>query len=126
MANMTSIEHLLSANLLDEGAAQTFHQSRQRVTARHADWRANFPAIGLLLDSDEDRAHALAGNYGYTGYAFSGTHGFVDTVMYLTVNHEVAPATAALGAGGCSDCHGSSQIEWTDLGYTSDPGPTDF
>ena len=36
-----------------------------------------------------------------------GNAGFIDTVMYLTVNHEVAPKEEALGYGNaCSDCHG--------------------
>ncbi len=52
---------------------------------------------------------------------FSGSFNFVDTVMYLTVNHEVAPKEDAYNA--CSDCHGSGQIDWTALGYLSDPLP---
>ncbi|MBK8974593.1 MAG: tetrathionate reductase family octaheme c-type cytochrome [Planctomycetes bacterium] len=69
---------------------------------------------------------ALQDGSAYTGQPYSGTFGFVDTVMYLSVNHEVAPKEQALGTGGCMDCHGLSQggaprIDWTELGYASDP-----
>lgn len=41
------------------------------------------------------------------------------TEMWLGINHEVAPATAALG---CSDCHfGAAGWDWSALGYTCDP-----
>ena len=47
---------------------------------------------------------------------------WVFTEMYLGINHEVAPADAALGSGGCSDCHSDSgPIDWEALGYTCDP-----
>lgn len=60
------------------------------------------------------------------GIPYSGTHGFVDTVMYLTVNHEVAPKEMALGAGGCYDCHGNDPngdplVDWSELGRSEDP-----
>ena len=52
----------------------------------------------------------------------SGNWGFVDTEMYLTVNHEVAPKEDAWGMGGdCGDCHFSGQIDWVALGYDQDP-----
>lgn len=60
---MTSIERLLEQNFLDGDAQRAFDEGRARVSQRHANWRANFPALGALLDSDEDRAQALAGNY---------------------------------------------------------------
>jgi octaheme c-type cytochrome (tetrathionate reductase family) len=48
----------------------------------------------------------------------SGNFGFVDTVMYLTVNHEVAPKEMAYGFGGdCKDCHFDGQIDWQALSY---------
>jgi len=42
---------------------------------------------------------------------------FVDTVMYLSINHEVAPASQALD---CEDCHAGG-IDFTTLGYPGDP-----
>ncbi len=57
----------------------------------------------------------------YTGQTYSGEYQFVDTVMYLTVNHEVAPKEQAYGINGCGDCHGDSRIDWTELGWTGDP-----
>ncbi|MCB9916681.1 MAG: tetrathionate reductase family octaheme c-type cytochrome [Planctomycetes bacterium] len=60
------------------------------------------------------------------GIPYSGTFGFVDTVMYLGVNHEIAPKEAALGSGGCFDCHGSSGgesiLDWSELGRTDPLG----
>jgi len=60
---------------------------------------------------------ALAEGAAYTGVPFSGTVGFVDTVMYLTVNHEIAPPSMALN---CNDCHNGG-IDFTALGYDADP-----
>jgi octaheme c-type cytochrome (tetrathionate reductase family) len=72
---------------------------------------------------------ALQDSAAYTGIPYSGTFGFVDTVMYLTVNHEVAPKEMALGSGGCMDCHGpdntgQSKIDWSELGRTDPLGGT--
>jgi hypothetical protein len=52
----------------------------------------------------------------------SGDFGFVDTEMYLSVNHEVAPKEQAWGMGGdCGDCHLQGQIDWAALGWSGDP-----
>ncbi len=57
-----------------------------------------------------------------TGQTYSGDFEFVDTVMYLSVNHEVAPKEDALGGeNDCGDCHLTGQTNWTALGYTDDP-----
>ena len=63
---------------------------------------------------------ALQDGATYTGLPYSGVWGFVDTVMYLTVNHEVAPAEDART---CTDCHAAGGLDWTALGYTSNPFP---
>ena len=59
----------------------------------------------------------------YTGQTYSGEYQFIPTVMYLTVNHEVAPKEQAYGFNGCGDCHGGDQIDWSELGWTGDPVP---
>jgi len=60
----------------------------------------------------------------YTNQIYSGEFQFVDTVMYLTVNHEVAPKEQAYGMdNACDDCHGGGQIDWTELGWTDEPPP---
>jgi octaheme c-type cytochrome (tetrathionate reductase family) len=68
---------------------------------------------------------ALIDGAAYTGQDFSGNHKFGDTTMLLSVNHEVAPAEQALGAGmmpdSCMDCHRSEFIDWSILGWTADP-----
>lgn len=65
---------------------------------------------------------ALQDGAAYTGQTYFGEYHFVDTVMYLTVNHEVAPKEQAYGMdGACGDCHGDSRIDGTELGWTDDP-----
>ena len=67
---------------------------------------------------------ALADGAAYAGQTFSGPGGwsFRDTVMYLAVNHEVAPKEMALGLDDdCGDCHFEGKYDWTLLGYTGDP-----
>ena len=67
---------------------------------------------------------ALQDGADYTNQTYSGEFLFVDTVMYLTVNHEIAPKEQAYGMGGdCFDCHGGDQIDWTELGLAGDPFP---
>jgi hypothetical protein len=57
-----------------------------------------------------------------TGQTYSGAFEFVDTVMYLTVNHEIAPKEQALGMDrDCGDCHLGADVDWTGLGWTGDP-----
>jgi octaheme c-type cytochrome (tetrathionate reductase family) len=52
----------------------------------------------------------------------SGDYGFVSTEMYLSVNHEVAPAEMAYGMNNdCGDCHFDNKIDWAGLGWTGDP-----
>jgi len=56
------------------------------------------------------------------GQTFTGEHEFVNTEMYLSVNHEVAPAEMAYGMDGrCGDCHFSDQIDWGALSWSGDP-----
>ena len=66
---------------------------------------------------------ALQDGAAYTNRPYtSGNWGFVDTEMYLTVNHEVAPKENAWGMDGdCGDCHLGEQIDWVGLGYDKDP-----
>ena len=60
---------------------------------------------------------ALEDGAAYTGQTFSGFYEFVDTEMYLSVNHEIAPKEMARD---CNDCHNGG-IDFTELGYTGDP-----
>jgi octaheme c-type cytochrome (tetrathionate reductase family) len=56
------------------------------------------------------------------GQTYTGDYEFVDTEMYLSVNHEVAPKEQAFGMdGACGDCHGGDQIDWAALGWSGDP-----
>jgi len=60
--------------------------------------------------------------YNAGAQVFSGAVEFVDTVMLLKVDHEIAPKEQAFGFGNdCADCHFSSQIDWPALGWTKDP-----
>lgn len=57
-----------------------------------------------------------------TGQNYSGQFTFVDTEMYLTVNHEIAPKEQAYGMNiDCTDCHLLGQIDWQALGWSGDP-----
>jgi hypothetical protein len=87
---MRSVDELLENNLLDDAAARDFADSRARVSQRHANWRANFPAIGALLDNDEERAQALAGNYATEAREIVG--------VWLSTQQEHAPVPAPLDA----------------------------
>jgi octaheme c-type cytochrome (tetrathionate reductase family) len=66
-----------------------------------------------------DWTKALVSGAAYTGQTYTGQHVFVDTVMLLKVDHEVAPKENAYGQ--CDDCHGAGQIDWAALGYAGDP-----
>ena len=67
---------------------------------------------------------ALQDGASYAGQTYTGEVEFVDTVMYLAVNHEIAPKEQAYGMDGdCLDCHGGDQIDWTALGRAGDPFP---
>ena len=48
----------------------------------------------------------------YAGQPYSGDYAFVHTVMYLSVNHEVAPKEDALS---CESCHGNAAF-WNQVG----------
>jgi len=54
------------------------------------------------------------------GLEYSGEYDFTDTLMYLRINHMVAPAKQALN---CRDCHGREikRFDWKKLGYDADP-----
>jgi len=72
-----------------------------------------------------DWNNALIDGAAVTGQDYSGTYGFAQTEMLLSVNHEVAPATQALGSGlipdSCLDCHESDNVDFQALGWTEDP-----
>ena len=69
-----------------------------------------------------DWSLALTDGANYTGQTYTGAYEFVDTVMYLTVNHEIAPPEQALGMdSACGDCHTSDVIDWIGLGWSDDP-----
>ncbi len=75
-----------------------------------------------------DWAAALQEGAAAAGQDFSGTYGFVETEMYLSVNHEVAPPEMAFGYDNdCSDCHFDDKIDWQAIYWTGDPalGPAD-
>lgn len=65
---------------------------------------------------------ALEDGAAYTGQEFTGEYEFIDTYMFLTVNHEVAPKEQAFGyESDCADCHFEGKINWQGLGWTGDP-----
>jgi len=53
----------------------------------------------------------------YAGLDYSGKFDWAETEMYMSINHEVAPASEALG---CMECHNGG-IDFKALGYSDDP-----
>ncbi|MGB5624107.1 MAG: hypothetical protein WBM61_00135, partial [Woeseiaceae bacterium] len=65
---------------------------------------------------------ALVDGAAAAGQTYTGAYEFVNTVMYLSVNHEVAPKEQAYGMDNdCGDCHFGDQIDWQGLGWSGDP-----
>ena len=60
---------------------------------------------------------AIQDGTAYTDQEYSGTYGFVNTVAYLTINHEVVSGADALK---CEQCHGVAGF-FEALGYEGDP-----
>ncbi|MDD2539450.1 MAG: tetrathionate reductase family octaheme c-type cytochrome [Desulfuromonadaceae bacterium] len=53
------------------------------------------------------------------GLPYSGKYQFVNTVSYISAQHEVSPKEDALQ---CGECHmGGTRMNWTALGYKGDP-----
>lgn len=51
------------------------------------------------------------------GLEYSGKYEWVETYMYMVINHEIPPKSEALS---CMDCHNGG-IDFKALGYTGDP-----
>jgi hypothetical protein len=65
---------------------------------------------------------ALMDGATYAGQTYTGAYDFIDTVMYLTVNHEIAPKEQAYGYDdNCGDCHFGGGVDFSLLGYDADP-----
>lgn len=53
------------------------------------------------------------------GLPYSGKYQFVNTIAYISAQHQVAPKEDALQ---CGDCHmGAKRMDWKSLGYKGDP-----
>jgi hypothetical protein len=63
-------------------------------------WDAQPGAGALWVDLDWDAA--VERGMDYVGMPFSGQYDFIDSKMFLLVNHMVSPADQALD---CQDCH---------------------
>lgn len=63
----------------------------------------------------------LAGQIGAGETIADGDWAFLNTEMYMGINHEVAPKEMALGQAPCSGCHMNPDFPWADLGYNCDP-----
>jgi octaheme c-type cytochrome (tetrathionate reductase family) len=69
----------------------------------------------------QDNANYLPAYHSGTP-VYTGQYEFLDTVMLLKVDHEVAPKEQALGRNNaCGDCHFGNQVDWPALGWTKDP-----
>ncbi|MBO8168711.1 MAG: tetrathionate reductase family octaheme c-type cytochrome [Thermoanaerobacteraceae bacterium] len=74
--------------------------------------------VGFWQHFDWDKA--LADGAAASGLEYSGEYKFVETEMYLGINHEVIPKENALN---CMDCHNNENgpIDFKALGYEGDP-----
>ena len=65
-----------------------------------------------------DWAKAIAGGQASVGREFSGEYGFVETVMYWPLTHQVSPAERALT---CVSCHSPDGVlDFAALGYSEE------
>lgn len=64
-----------------------------------------------------DWGKAFAEGMQWAGIEYSGKYEWVETIMYMPINHEVAPKEEALG---CNDCHRGG-LDFRALGYKGDP-----
>ncbi len=61
---------------------------------------------------------AIADGMAAYGLEYSGEYGFINSVMYWPITHQVAPAENALI---CTDCHAETgRLDWVALGYTAE------
>jgi hypothetical protein len=73
-------------------------------------------AVEALWTSVLDTGARAAGQIGSSAPALTTADwDWAYTVMWMGINHEVAPADEALG---CSDCHGNVEFDFEALGYT--------
>ncbi|MFO8067660.1 MAG: tetrathionate reductase family octaheme c-type cytochrome [Bacteroidales bacterium] len=78
------------------------------------------PGVGALwVDLDWDEA--LKNGMEYLGRPFSGNWDFIETAMYLPVNHMVSPSEEALQ---CEDCHTRNDGRLKNISGTYIPGQT--
>jgi octaheme c-type cytochrome (tetrathionate reductase family) len=55
------------------------------------------------------------------GLDYSGQHSFIETEMYWPINHMVVSAEKALSCTSCHGKRGKKRLDWSKLGYKSDP-----
>jgi hypothetical protein len=85
-------------------------------------WANNVRPTLRYFSGKYDWNLALQDGAAVTGQTYTGAYEFVDTEMFLSVNHGVAPKEMAYGMDGhCDDCHFSTQIDWSALGWSGDP-----
>jgi octaheme c-type cytochrome (tetrathionate reductase family) len=69
-----------------------------------------------------DWAKAIQGGQASVGREFSGEYGFVETVMYWPLTHQVSPAQEALS---CVSCHSTNGVlDFVALGYSEERATT--
>ena len=69
-----------------------------------------------------DWSKAIAGGQASVGREFSGEYGFVETVMYWPLTHQVSPAEDALS---CVSCHSTNSVlDFAALGYSEERATT--
>ncbi|MCB9651449.1 MAG: tetrathionate reductase family octaheme c-type cytochrome [Deltaproteobacteria bacterium] len=78
-------------------------------------------AVRTLWTNSLTQGAVLAGQIASGETIADADWGWVETEMYLGINHEVGPKEMALGHAPCTDCHMNTDFPWADLGYACDP-----
>ena len=109
-----------SGNLENSGAQWEFYRQEFRALTGIAPALFGQAAGPHPFWEKFDWGLALQEGAAYSGVPFSGTFGFPNTVMYLSVNHQIAPKEMALN---CNACHGVPTF-WAAVDLTDPlPGP---
>jgi len=87
------------------------------IQAKLWDKESGKGAFWLDLDLEASFKAGMA----YAGYPYSGKHGYIDTKMYLPINHMVSKSEDALK---CEDCHTRNNSRLKDLNDFYMPGKT--
>jgi octaheme c-type cytochrome (tetrathionate reductase family) len=116
--------NMLHGDVNDENAL--IFPMKSFYAVQPADAGTNKLAVPNLFPTNPETAYwknwdwdlALTGGQAVAGYEYSGELGWVETVMYWPLTHQVSPASEALQ---CTDCHAAEGVlDFEALGYEAE------